>query len=380
MADQQAHLVLSGLPLLNPYVGQGAYTLRLIAALQRRPSEKLVVVVPWQMPAMDQTIKAPMVRLPRRVLPNHGLAKQILLAGQLLRFVAREYPDAIFHSPGPIAGRARPRRTVVTIHDCIYRSFPYYLGRFLIRRIYTRATERFARSAALVLTDSEFSKGDIVSKLDVSPDKIQVLYPWVGQEFQTAIFDNDVIATLRRYGLPRQFWLYLGGYDYRKNVEVAIRAYAKVASSKSVPPLVLAGAIPAQGGRAACDVLGTLRSVSLSDRQVIMPGIIAGPDLPALYKAADLLIYPSLMEGFGLPPAEAMAVGTPVLSSNSSSLPEVVKNPNSLFDPRKEDDLAARLDEAARDTRQFVSSLSEKFTEQFGIKRYLDLIGQLSRE
>jgi glycosyltransferase involved in cell wall biosynthesis len=378
MSPRLPRLILNGFALSNPFVGQGAYTLRLVQALERHANDQFLIILPHKAAIPDEAKNASLLRLPRLLAPKHQLLRQAFYNNQLLCFVRKQFPNSVFHSPGPIAGRPSPLRTVVTIHDCIYRSFPNYLGRFVLRRLYLLATERFARRARLVLTSSNFSKSELVEKVRIAPDKIEILYPWVGNEFLNRISQDRILDIRRRYSLPERFWLYIGGYDYRKNVETLVRAYAKIASNKLLPPLVLAGAVPRTASRVRCDILGTLRSVSLSDRQVILPGVIASSDLPALYKAADLLIYPSLMEGFGLPPAEAMAVDTPVLSSNSSSLPEVVQNPNCLFNPRNEEDLAARLDEAARDTRQFLSPLSEKFTEPFGIKRYLDLIGCLS--
>jgi len=378
VTNQDTWLVLSGLPLLNPYVGQGTYAMRLVLGLQRKLAGQLGIVLPSGADHLRPIITSRFVQLPRRPLPNHDLLKQIVLGGQLLRFVAREFPNAIFHSPGPTAGRVRPPRCVVTIHDCIYRSFPYYLGRFAVRRMYMTATERFARQASMVLTDSNFSKAELINRLGFEPDKIEILYPWVGNDFLGPLSQEEVIEARRRYSLPERFWLYLGGYDYRKNVEFLLRAYAQIINDASVPPLVLAGEIPMQHTRVTCNVMGTLRNLGFNEDQVRLPGRIDSEDMPAVYKAASLLIYPSLMEGFGLPPAEAMALGTPILSSNVSSLPEVVQNSDCLFDPRDVQSLAEKLVHASKDVDQFVSPLSEKFTEEFGIRRYLNLIGRLS--
>ena len=309
--------------------------------------------------------------------PKNQLAQNIFWSQRLLRHVANRFPTAVFHSPGPIWGTVMPKRTVVTIHDCIYRTFPNYLGRFVVRRMFMRATERFAGRAPLVLTDSEFSKGDLINRLGLNPERLEILYPWVGNEFLAPTPMHDVENLRERLHLPRHFWLYLGGYDYRKNIEFLLQAYAGAARERTIPPLVLAGAIPTRGSRATCDVSGSLKRLQLSEAQIRMPGRIAGDDLPLLYKAASLLIYPSLMEGFGLPPAEAMAAGTPVLAANSSSLPEVVQQTNSLFNPTDVDSLVRKLLLASEDEAQFLAKLSPAFTESHGIDRYMQLLDRV---
>lgn len=376
MATEPA-FVISGLPLANPYVGQGVYTLRLIQGLARRGNICFLVILPPHIAVPAGLSRDNIAFLSKAVTVRHDLLNHIVWSNRLFRFVRSEFPEAVFHSPGPIASRRIPHRAVVTIHDCIYRSFPSYLGRFLIRRAYMRATERFAAKASLVLTDSVFSRDQLISKLRIEPDRIEVLYPWVGNEFLAPISHEDVAALRTRLKLPNRFWLYLGGYDYRKNIELLLEAYAKTANARSIPPLVLAGTVPSRRSRVTCDVLGTLKRLQLSDTQIRLPGLIDVDDLPALYKAASLLIYPSLMEGFGLPPAEAMAVGTPVLVSNSSSLPEVVQKPECLFDPTNKAELTDRLLAAAEDETQFSVTLPPAFTEPHGIKRYLSLMSKV---
>ena len=304
-------LALSGLALANPNVGQGVYSMRLVEALQRQNAD-FAVVVPHGFRVPERLTKSKFVPMPKRSLPSNDLLRHFFLARQVLRFVREEFSGAVFHSPGPIAGGREPDRTVVTLHDCIYRSFPHYVGRFFLRKQFLRATERFAANASLVLTDSTFSKHILTKHLKISSERIRVLYPWVGPEFIAKANRDRVARFRRRLQLPERFWLYIGGYDYRKNVELLIEAYARAKRSRNLPPLVLAGSIPTKSSRVCCDVFNSIRSSSLNESDVLTPGVISRADLPDLYRAASLLIYPSLMEGFGLPPAEAIAVGTPV--------------------------------------------------------------------
>lgn len=369
-------LVVSGMALANPYVGQGVYTLRLLAALEKQSGVDYVVVAPSQTTTPEipeeKFVHLPSFRGPRNKLLNHAIVSQ-----RLLHFVNKRFPDCIFHSPGPITGLTTPRQTVVTLHDCLYRHFSNYNGRFLVRRMLSLWAERFAASGSLVLTDSKFSRQDLVLKANIPASKIEILYPWVGNEFLQPIPPEALRAVREKFDLPEHFWLYLGGYDHRKNIEFLLEAYAAATREHSLPPLVLAGKIPARRNRATCDVTQALAHFRLTDAQIPRPGIIPAEDLPALYCAAALFVYPSLMEGFGLPPAEATAVGTPLLASNSSSLPEVVHNFHCLFDPHNLGSLVAKLAEAAEEESQFLSKLPLIYTESYGIARYLEVIGKV---
>lgn len=370
-------LLLSGLPLANPYVGQGVYTSRLIHALERRGDIKFAVVIRPDTVVPTDLPHHRFISLPKAPTPKHDLFAQVFWSQRLLRFVSREFPNAIFHSPGPISGTRVPKRLIVTLHDCIYRTFPRYAGRFLARRLFLRSTERFAARSRLILTDSEFSKQELVKQAGLPAQRIEILYPWVGPEYLRAIPQIEVELVKRKLNLPERFWLYVGGYDYRKNVEFLLRAYAEVNNRRRLPTLVLAGRIPPRT-RTTCDVYGALSNLDLRKGQILLPGTISHTDLPTLYRSASLVIFPSLMEGFGLPPAEAIAVGTPVLVSNRSSLPEVVQVERCLFDPMYPASLIATLDAAAENERQFSAKLDHRFTEDFAMKRYSDVLSSVA--
>ncbi len=375
----QPKLVLSGLSLGNPFVGQSVYALRIIEGLlRRRDGFPFQVIAPAAYSEIKQLVPPEhLILLDGRPPLPHELIANIYWANRAASYVRKHHPDALFHSPSPIWARHQPAQTVVTLHDCIYRHFRNYLGKWFIRRQLVEATERFAARARLVLTDSEFSKQDLMEHSPVPPENMRVLYPWVDERSFEPISESTLVALRAKLRLPERFWLYLGGYDYRKNVEFLVAAYADARRESShIPPLVLAGRIPAPGKNPVhCDVHGAIREASLPADAVLMPGVINHADLPGLYRLASLLVYPSLMEGFGLPPAEAMAVGTPVLASNTSSLPEVVREARCRFDPSSPEDLRARLLDAARDTAEFHCALPHEFTERSGLARYLELLG-----
>ncbi len=367
-------LVLSGLGLANPFVGQGVYAMRLIEALQRAEID-FRVVAPLEFTTLRDLVgPSQFAELRGRPPHSHELVAHPWRMNLLAAQVRRDFPHAVFHSPSPFWSLRALGGAVVTLHDCLYRTFRAYLGQYVVRRLLTYATERWATRAGRVLTDSDYSRDQLVRLAGIPNEKIHVLYPWVDERSFAQASPAAVERLRERLQLPERFWLYVGGFDYRKNLDLLLRAYAACRRSlRDVPTLVLAGRVPPPGDT-VCDVRGTMISEGLGEHEVRLPGLIEHEDLPFLYRAASLLVYPSLMEGFGLPPAEAMAVGTPVLVSDCSSLREVVRRPECRFDPCDQLALQERLTAAHRDERAFCVPLPEEFRERFGIARYLDLV------
>jgi len=377
MENARARLVISGLPLANLNVGQGAYTYRIILGLLRRaPEFSFRIIVPRHFDLPSEIPEELLVRLDGWRGPRLALLNGIYWSQRILAHARKLPPDAVFHSPTPIVGFGRPARTVVTIHDVLYHTFPEYYGRSGIRRLNMLATERYAARATLVLTQSKFSREDIAIKSPIPREKLRILSPWVDESF-FHVADGEVQRVRDKFRLPQRFWLYLGGYDRRKNVEFLLHAYASACHERrDVPPLVLAGEIPSQRDAVTCDIRGAIRRADLKTDAILLPGTIPLKDLPAFYRASSLLIYPSLMEGFGLPPAEAMAVGTPLLAANNSSLPEVVEKRECLFNTIDPMELTSKFLLATQNEEQFVAKLPFTFREKFGIQRYLELISE----
>lgn len=378
-AQAAPKIVLNGMPLEKPWVGIGVYTSRLIRGLlnhRSAPPFKVLLspaadaLCPWIPEENREVVKAPWFPL--------DFARGVLAASTFARHAQRHYPEAVFHTTTYHWSPARPRRCVVTMHDAIGRRFPLYLGRMGWRKLWMHACERYARQVSLVLTVSEFSARDLTQYAGIPHEKIRVLYNWVGSEFNAANAASGAERVREKLRLPPRFWLYLGGFDYRKNVGSLIEAYAAASRSLVCPPLVLGGSIPSRTAPPYSDPLGSIRSAGLSPAQIILPGRVPEEDLPGLYAAADLLIYPSLCEGFGLPPAEAMAVGIPVLVSDSSSLPEVVPRVECRFDPSSVDSIADSLRAASANAEQFRCPLRPEFCEAVAVNRYLEFIEEIS--
>jgi glycosyltransferase involved in cell wall biosynthesis len=253
-------------------------------------------------------------------------------------------PVDIFHSPDfvlPPVGRAR---TLLTVHDLSFMHYPECADANL-RAYLNKAVPRSVHRADLILADSQSTKDDLVELLGVEPDRVEVLYPGVEERFRP-IEDQALLEQVRqRYNLPSRFILGLGTLQPRKNFVRLIEAFASVQIGKYASlHLVIAGG----RGWLYEDIFAAVERLGLEGK-VVFPGFVADEDLPALYNLAELFVFPSLYEGFGLPPLEAMACGTPVVTSNASSLPEVVSGAGLMVEATDEEALAEAMKRALDD-------------------------------
>lgn len=247
----------------------------------------------------------------------------------------------------------RPARTVVTVHDLIPLLLPAYRGG-PAQRTYTRLVSLTAKRAHAVLTDSHASRQDIVRHLGIPSQRVHAVLLAAADRFQPVADPAELARVRAKYGLPQDFILYLGGFDVRKNVAMLVQAYARWVRAETaraggpvilpIPRLVIAGKLPAEDTPFTPDPRRAVAHEAISDR-VLFTGWIDEADKPALYSLANLFVFPSLYEGFGLPVAEAAACGTPVLTSNRSSLPEAAPNAT-LVDPTDVAALSSALAQA----------------------------------
>lgn len=249
--------------------------------------------------------------------------------------VMARQPDVLF-VPSHVLPLAHPRRSVVTVHDLGYHFFPEAHPRFA--RWYLELSTRFnARTAARVLADSQATKDDLVRVTGVDPARVVVVH--LGRDEALAPVSDPAVlrAVQRRLGIgsatqPAHYVLYLGTLQPRKNLERLIEAFAAtLAEVDHLWPglqLVLAG----RRGWLAEGILRRVEMLGLTDR-VLLTGFVEDADLPALLSGALIFAFPSLYEGFGFPVLEAQACGVPVLTSNTSSLPEVAGEAALLIDP-----------------------------------------------
>lgn len=265
--------------------------------------------------------------------------EQVALPGLL-----RKLRADVFHSPVNVLPSRLPCASVVTIHDLAFLRYPQYFRP--ARRVYQRRfTRRSARAASLVVTVSEATKRDVMEYFGVAESRIRVIHPAIDEDFRPQR-DPATRASFRsRLGLPDRYILFLGTIEPRKNLLTLIEAYATLrAMDPDTPPLILAGA----KGWYYQAVFDKVRALGL-ERSVTFAGYVDRNDQPLWYSCAELCVYPSLYEGFGLPVVEALACGTPTVTSNVSSLPEAGGTVALLVDPGSQDALAHAMRDVLSD-------------------------------
>ena len=287
-------------------------------------------------------------RFERHALPGCHLLPGLLSVGNLAlsRAVARLRLDLV-HDPNGIApflGPSWGAGRVVTLHDTFAYVAPEAHDGFDTWR-YRSLLPPAARRAAGVITVSQCSRRDLVRFLKLDPVRVHVTAEGVEACFRPLPDDQQRASVLQRYGIMRPYLLYVGGLNGRKNIPRLLEAYAHLRAQHPAVTLVIAGRRQWQAG--AIDE--AFRRLALEGR-VHFTGYVADADLPALYSAAELFVFPSLYEGFGLPPLEAMACGTPVVTTNVSSLSEVVGDAALTVDPYDSSALAAALERALTDS------------------------------
>ncbi len=276
------------------------------------------------------------------------------LPGRIFDFLIDRFPSVpidalikdydVFHCPSflppPLKGE-----TVITVHDMAHRLHPEF-STSSINRPLMRHLPRVVREAAKIIAVSENTKKDLVDALDVDPDKIVVIYEAADTSFKPIADETAIKAAKERYGINGEYIAFFGNIEPRKNLSRLIRSYVAAKQAAVFPhKLVIAG----QQGWKYDDVFATAQELGTGG-DIIFTGYIEDDDRPLLMNGARAVVYPSLYEGFGLPPLEAMACGTPVVTSNVASLPEVVGDAALMVDPLDEQALAKAIGDVLTDS------------------------------
>jgi len=295
--------------------GTEAYSLHLIRALLKLESKHHFRLYFNRPPPAGLFIPTP--HLQPRVISFPRLWTHLRLAAEL----ARRRPDILF-VPSHVLPLAFPGPAAVTVHDLGYLHFPQ--AHPILSRLYLDWSTRWnTRRAAVVIADSEATRQDLIAHYQTDPAKIVVAYPGYDKMLRPV---RDPAAAVRGQGCHIQgnYLLYLGTLQPRKNLVRLIDAFTRLPATQPSLQLVLAG----NPGWLADPILEYARQAG-----VILPGFIANKAKAALLSGAAAFLFPSLYEGFGFPVLEAMACGTPVICSNTSSLPEVAGDAALLVDP-----------------------------------------------
>ncbi len=322
--------------------GIGAYVRNLLEAIARNPQSEgyrfRVYVRPADRPSVPP--------LPERFeiveedSPGYSIS-------ELTTFAWRLWRDRLdlFHATHYVIPPLARARAVVTIHDIIHVLYPQFLPH-RAALIYARVMIRRAlRRADRIITVSNNSKRDLVDYFGISPARIEVIYNGVAGRFRADLPRAESERVALKYGLPRPYLLFLGGEKPHKNVRNVLRAFAEARRARALPhALVLAGPMPKNRSR----VEALIAALDLG-AHVTRPGVVPEEDLPGLFAGADAFLYPTLYEGFGLPVAEAMACGVPVLTSSTSALQEIAGGYAYLVDPMDVDAIARGIVDLATD-------------------------------
>jgi glycosyltransferase involved in cell wall biosynthesis len=332
----------------QPGTGSGQYLANLLREFSTlAPDHEFLLV----MPADQSTSPIPGLKAEVRSFPSPrwrtNLGK-VLFEQIAFPRACRQWGAGLAHVPYWGSPLIPTVPTVVTVHDLIPLLLPAYRGGPLVR-LYTRLVAASARRAAAVLTDSLASRRDIEEHLGLPSDRVRCIYLAAGDHFSAEPTPRD--AEIREiYGLPQRYVLYLAGHDERKNVEGIVLAFSTVAAADDDVSLVVGGKLPqlASGGSLLrgpsplYDPRPLVAELGLED-DVHFIGWVDEAHKPALYRGAACALFPSHYEGFGLPVLEALACGTPLVTSNTSSLPELVGDAAFVLDPDDVDALAGAI-------------------------------------
>lgn len=296
---------------------------------------------------------------------EHPKLKKVIITERITPFwdqillplrIAREKVD-IFLTPYFKSSYFLSANLVLIINDLIPLFFPEELG--FLKRHYFRSMWRLAaRRAKMIMTISQNSKDDIVKVLKLSEDKIKVVHLAVEKRFMSP--DVRVEDIRRKYSLPEEFIFYVGNLSPHKNIRGLIKAYKALPEMlRQKYKLVIAASKKA---KYLAGIEKVIREMELS-AEVFFTGFIEEKDLPTVYRMSELFAFPSFYEGFGLPPLEAMASGCPVVSSNTSSLPEVLGDAALLFNPYDVEEMSSAMRKMLED-----ENLRNKFLQK-GLER-----------
>jgi len=338
-------IAISGMFWPEPYVGSGQYLHHLVAQFAAGASRhSVVLVIPRyrcsEAPALPgiQTLLMP-TPFDRR---NRNLAKVWFEQVAVLQAAQQQRAD-LLHVPyfgSPLRKRVP---VVVTVHDLIPLLLAPYRGSRAVRA-YMRLAAAGARRADLIIADSQHTRQDIVRHLGVLPERVAVTHLAAGDTLRPQP-PEAVSAARDRFGLADPYIFYMGGFDARKNVATAIRAFARARPRfEQRVVLAIAGRLPAETGALFPDI----HSVLLEERiaqDVALLGPVSEAEKAALLTGCEAFVYPSHYEGFGLGPLEAMQCAAPVLASMASSVGEVVADGGVLLPP---DDVEAWAQALAR--------------------------------
>jgi glycosyltransferase involved in cell wall biosynthesis len=317
-------------------VGAGVYIIQLIRSLAvLETGHKFVIFA--QESGRELIHIPPKQNLDWVVAPDKSPARRLLWEQTILPQLVRRSGVDLLHSLHYTRPLILPCASVVTFHDMTFFLFPHLHTRSK-RLFFPLAIRMSARLADALIAISESTRRDAIRLLGLSAQKIFTVPLGISEEFQP-ISDQALLQARRlAYNLPDEFILYVGLVEPRKNLPLLLKAYSRLINKENTPALVIVGRF----GWMYDDVLRQIDELNLKGK-VYFTGYVPAQDLPIVYNLARVFVYPSLYEGFGFPPLEAMACGTPVITSAVSAMLDHVGDAGVLVPPNNEDALVQAM-------------------------------------
>lgn len=342
---------INGIPLTKRLTGVGFYTYNLILNLAKLfPETEYDLFLP-----RESLVPLSLPNLKPIICP---FIKGIIWEQTRLSYECRRKGIDLLHCTNYIVPIIARTPTVLTIYDLAVLRYPQahpWKRKFKHQLLLRRSIER----AKFIIAISRFTAQETSSLFHLPGERVKVVYGGVSPLFFPWEDESRLNQIRKRYKLPSKFILYVGTLEPRKNVASLLLAFEMLKSKKDFPhKLVITGG----KGWIYEEIMKTWERME-AKREVIFTGYVAYADLPGLYSLAQLFVYPSIYEGFGLPPLEAMACGTPVVVSNGSSLPEVVGDAGVMVDPKRPESIYQGIERVLGDPT-FQSQLRKK-----GLKR-----------
>lgn len=298
--------------------------------------------------------------------PEDKPAARVAWEQLVLPSLVRQKHIDVLHSPVNVLPERFPAdcAAVVTLHDLAFLRFPQVLTR--VKRLYHKTfTIRSLKRATMLITVSESTKQDAHELVGIPLERMQTVYTCIDPRFSVTYSPEEIQRFRTQQGLSQGFILYLSTLEPRKNIIALIEAYAQLKQQHAIQEkLVLAGG----KGWLYDAIFAKVQELGI-EKEVIFPGFVADTEQALWYHAASVFAYPSLYEGFGIPVAEALACGTPVVTSNISSLPEAGANIALCIDPHSQKALAEALYQALNDPilRAKSQKMAPFVAEQFSL-------------
>lgn len=303
--------------------GPRTYVLNLIDCLLRIDRENEYVIF--------YNSKEHLGRFPQArevVVPFSNPATRLFREHLLMAYHYKKERLDIIHNPKSAISRLKPCRTVATIFDLIPVTNPE-TEKWMARVYWKLQIPIAARYADFVITSSEFAKKEIIGRYGTPGDRIKVIPISYNSHCRPIVSGPEAEAVRKKYFIPDKYLLYVGTIQPRKNIGTLIKAYSSLAKAgKIMHKLVITG----RKGWLYGPLFELIKNEGMEEK-IVFTGFVPDEELPYIYNGADLFVYLSLFEGFGIPPLEAMACGVPVICSNTTSLPEVVGDAGILVAP-----------------------------------------------